>query len=144
MVANEIKELANQSGEAAQEIVRRIEGIQGSTVAAVGMIEEVSGTIERINESSNITRDSVTQLSNSAGDISQRVQQTNVGAERISESINEVALGAKDVSKNTGEAALGSNDIASMLHSVTEAAAKSIELSPSHIMPSDVICFDET
>ena len=42
VVASEIKELANQSGKAAQEITRKIEGVQAETRDAMQMIVEVA------------------------------------------------------------------------------------------------------
>src|SRR5262249_12379836 len=51
VVAGEIKELAHQSAKAAEEITRKIEGVQGSTREAVKVIEGVSQTIPTINAS---------------------------------------------------------------------------------------------
>ncbi|MDR2554591.1 MAG: methyl-accepting chemotaxis protein, partial [Fibromonadaceae bacterium] len=51
VVAGEIKELANQSAKSADDIARRIEGIQLSTNEAVTAINNVSGIIVKVNES---------------------------------------------------------------------------------------------
>ena len=50
VVANEIKELANQSGQAAEDIARRIEGSQTNTEEAVKVIDEISDIIIRMDD----------------------------------------------------------------------------------------------
>ena len=49
VVANEIKEFANQSGQAAEDIARRIEGIQGTSEEAVNSIAGIADIIEKIS-----------------------------------------------------------------------------------------------
>ena len=54
VVANEIKELASQSAQAAEDIARRIEGAQSNTEEAVRVISGISDVIDSINESSAV------------------------------------------------------------------------------------------
>ena len=42
MVANEVKELAQETAKATEDIARRVQAIQGDTTAAVAAIEEIS------------------------------------------------------------------------------------------------------
>ena len=51
VVAHEIKELANQSAKAAEDIARKIEGVQNNTRQAVEVIQNVSQIIKDINAS---------------------------------------------------------------------------------------------
>ncbi len=50
VVANEIKELARQTNSASQDIINRIEGIQGATIATVGQVVEITRIIADANE----------------------------------------------------------------------------------------------
>src|SRR5205823_698178 len=51
VVAREVKELANQSGQAAEDIARKIEAVQGSTREAVRVIQSVAEIIGAIHAS---------------------------------------------------------------------------------------------
>lgn len=139
VVANEIKELANQSAKAAEDIAKRIEGVQGNTAEAVEAIANISGIIQRINDSANVINTAVEEQTKTAKEISTNVQQATDGAGNIASSINEVGKGANDMSKNAGEAAKGANDVASNIQGVSNAAtevnsaARQVETSSSEL-----------
>ncbi len=123
VVAHEIKELANQSAQAAENIASKIDGVQGNTQDAIKVIAEVSGIINTINESISVITNSVEQQSRTAANISSNIDQAAKGATDMASSIAEVAAGANEVSKNTGEAAKGANDVASNILGVSKAAS---------------------
>jgi methyl-accepting chemotaxis protein len=111
VVAGEIKELANQSGRAAEDIARKIEMMQTSTREAVAVIQGVSRIINDINASAKRVSQSVERQTASAGTIARNVGEASKGVGDIARSIAEVAKGANDMSRNAGDAASGSNDM---------------------------------
>lgn len=111
VVAHEIKELANQSGKAAEDIARKIEGVQTSTREAVTVIQGVAQIIHTINASAGQISESVEKQTRAAHTIATNVSAASKGVENIAASISEVAKGANDMSKNAGEAAQGANDV---------------------------------
>ncbi len=111
VVASEIKELANQSGRAAEDIARKIEAMQGSTREAVTVIQGVSKIISEINGASARIALSVEQQTHSADTIARNVSEASKGVGDIARSIAEVAKGANDMSRNAGDAASGANDM---------------------------------
>lgn len=111
VVASEIKELANQSGRAAEDIARKIETMQGSTREAVSVIQGVSKIIGEINGAAERIAESVEQQTHSADTISRNVGEASKGVGDIARSIAEVAKGANDMSRNAGDAASGANDM---------------------------------
>lgn len=111
VVAHEIKELANQSGRAAEDIARKIEGVQTNTHQAVDVIQNVSQVIREINTLSGRISTSVEKQSQAAGMISRNVAEANKGVGDIARSIAEVAKAARDMSRNVGEAAAAANDV---------------------------------
>jgi methyl-accepting chemotaxis protein len=119
VVAGEIKELAHQSAKAAEEITRKIEGIQASTREAVKVIEGVSQTIHTINASAGRISESVARQTDAAGGIFKNVGEASRKVGNIAKSIAEVAKGANDMSRNTGEASKGATDVS---HNAAEAA----------------------
>jgi methyl-accepting chemotaxis protein len=121
VVANEIKELANQSATAAQDIAGRISGVQENTGQAVKVIAEVAVVIGDINKSVESINYSVEQQTKAAANISSNVGQAAKGANSIASSIAEVAKGANSVSQNVGEAAKGANNVSSNILGVSKA-----------------------
>jgi methyl-accepting chemotaxis protein len=119
VVAHEIKELANQSAKAAEDIARKIEGVQNDTRQAVQVIQSVSQIIKDINASSGRISLSVEKQTRAATMISQNVGEANKGVGDIARSIAEVAKAAGDMSRNVAEAARGATDVS---RNVSEAA----------------------
>ena len=119
VVAHEIKELANQSAKAAEDIARKIEGVQNNTRQAVDVIQNVSQIIKDINALSGRISASVEKQTRAASMISQNVGEANKGVGDIARSIAEVAKAAGDMSRNVAEAARGATDVS---RNVAEAA----------------------
>jgi len=151
VVAHEIKELANQSAKAAEDIARKIEGVQNNTRQAVEVIQNVSQIIKDINASAGRISLSVEKQTRAATMISQNVGEANKGVGDIARSISEVAKaagdmsrnvaeaarGATDVSRNVGEAAKAAGGISSDIHGVSD-ASKSTNESASKVNSSAV------
>ena len=125
VVAGEIKELANQSAQSADDIARRIEGIQNGTQSAVKVIKDVSDIIVKINESVEAISENVEQQTRASGEITNNVVQANTGAKRVAGAIAEVANGASDVSRNAGEAARGATLVSSNVAEMSQVAKDS-------------------
>jgi methyl-accepting chemotaxis protein len=135
VVAHEIKELANQSGKAAEGIAARIEGAQTRITEAVRVIQNVTEVIGTINTSAGRIRAAVDKQTQGAQTISLNVNEASKGVGHIARSIAEVASGATDISRNIGEASQGANavsrnaaeaakaanDIAANIHGVSAA-----------------------
>lgn len=122
VVANEIKELANQSAQAAEDIAKRIQGAQQHTDEAVKVIGDISGIIDKMNETSVVITEAVEQQKTIANEIASNVHQASAGTNSIASSIAEIAKGTDDMAKSAGEAATGVNDVSSNIHEVSQAA----------------------
>jgi methyl-accepting chemotaxis protein len=127
VVAGEIKELANQSAKSADDIARRIEGIQTGTADAIIVIRDVSSIIGKINQSVESIAGHVDQQTKASIEIANNVSQANMGAKRVAGAIGEVAKGATDVSRNAGEAAKGATDVSSNVLGMSQAAKESAQ-----------------
>ena len=125
VVANEIKELANQSGQAANAIAKRVEGVQGNTMGAVDAIAGITDIIQKVNESSSTITRSVAEQTSTSNEISGNVQQTSAGITNIATSIAELARGANDVSQSAAEAARGVSEVSSNIHGLSRAVSES-------------------
>jgi methyl-accepting chemotaxis protein len=124
VVANEIKELANQSGQAANEIAKRVKGVQSNARSAVEAISKITDIIQRMNDSSTVISKSVEEQTGTAVEISDSVQQATAGIGNIATSIAELARGATDVSKSAAEAARGVNEVSANIQGLSRAASE--------------------
>jgi methyl-accepting chemotaxis protein len=101
VVASEVKNLANQTAKATDEIRARIAAIQSQTSAAVEAIRGICGTIEEINGISSSIAAAVEEQSTATREISRSVQQAATGTAQVSDNIGGVSTAAD----NTGAAA---------------------------------------
>ncbi|GBU26282.1 methyl-accepting chemotaxis protein [Fibrobacteria bacterium R8-3-H12] len=127
VVAGEIKELANQSAQSADDIARRIEGIQTGTGEAVTVIGAVSDIIVKINQSVDAISNHVGQQTKASNEIASNVAQANTGAKRVAGAIGEVAKGSKDIARNAGEAAKGANIVNQNVAGMAQGAKDSVQ-----------------
>ncbi|MDX1926753.1 MAG: HAMP domain-containing methyl-accepting chemotaxis protein [Pirellulaceae bacterium] len=133
VVAHEIKELANQSAKAAEDVARKIEGVQNGTRQAVGVISEIADVIKKIHQSAGRISQSVEHQNKSAQTISLNIDEANKGVEHIARSISEVAATANHMARNIAEASRGATDVSS---NVSEAAHASSGISQSVVQVS--------
>jgi methyl-accepting chemotaxis protein len=125
VVAGEIKELANQSAQSADDIARRIEGIQIGTSEAVTVINDVSDIITKISHSVESISSHVSEQTKASNEIASNVAQANTGAKRVAAAIGEVAKGTNDVSRNAGDAVRRVGQVADDVNSVSGTARES-------------------
>ncbi|MDR3000878.1 MAG: methyl-accepting chemotaxis protein [Fibromonadaceae bacterium] len=127
VVAGEIKELANQSAKSADDIARRIEGIQSGTSDAITVINDVSEIIDKISSSVESIVGQVSQQTRASNEIASNIAQANIGAKRVTSAINEIAKGVNDVSRNAGEAAKGTNNVNQSVQNMNSVAKTSAQ-----------------
>jgi methyl-accepting chemotaxis protein len=88
VVASEVKNLANQTGRATDEIASKISAVQDGTTAAVNAISSISSVI---NEMSSI-----------GGSVAAAVQQQTAATQEIARNVDQAAIGTQEVSRNIG------------------------------------------
>jgi methyl-accepting chemotaxis protein len=122
VVAGEIKELANQSAQSADDIARRVDGIQIGTSEAVTVIDDVSDIITKINQSVESISKYVGEQTKASTEIASNVAQANIGAKRVASAIGEVAKGNGDIARNASEAARGASIVSHNVVGVEQSA----------------------
>ncbi|MCP4932992.1 MAG: chemotaxis protein [bacterium] len=103
VVASEVKDLAEQTAKATEEIGNQIVGIQGETKEAVSSIREIAGTMSEVNNLMTNISSAVEQQSSSTGMISENVHLAAQFSGRVSDNINSVtkAVDTSAVSANS-------------------------------------------
>ncbi len=94
VVAAEVKELANQTSKATEEISGQISAIQSETNDAVEAIRAITQTMTEVGSTSNTIAAAVEEQGSATENISENVQRAAAGAANITENIGSVAEAA--------------------------------------------------
>ncbi len=94
VVATEVKNLANQTAHATEEIQAQVAAVQGQTEGAVAAIHEVGDVIGRLNALATAIAGAVEQQGAATGEIVRNVGEAALGARQVSQSIGDVMDGA--------------------------------------------------
>ncbi len=111
VVASEVKNLANQTASATDEISSQIAGVQESTNGFVQSMGSITQTINQVNEIASAISAAVEQQNAATGEISRNIQEASVATQRVSDGIAAVT----DANSRTGGAAGGVETAASEL-----------------------------
>ncbi|MDX9861522.1 MAG: nitrate- and nitrite sensing domain-containing protein [Rhodospirillales bacterium] len=101
VVASEVKNLANQTAKATEEIGAQVAGIQMATNEAVAVIESISKTITEIDEVNSGVAAAVEEQGAATREIARNVEQAAIGTQEVSSNISGVSQAANE----TGSAA---------------------------------------
>lgn len=122
VVASEVKNLANQTAKATEEIGTQIGGIQLATQESVAAIQNIGVTISQIDEIASGISVAVQEQGAATSEIAQSVEQAAIGTNQVSSTISTVTQGANE----TGAAASQINSAAAELAEQSEVLNKEV------------------
>ncbi|WP_421781854.1 methyl-accepting chemotaxis protein [Kiloniella litopenaei] len=108
VVASEVKNLANQTGKATEEIRGQVEGIQSSTRLAADSIDNISETIQQIDQI--------------AASVAAAVEEQTAATQEIARNVDQAAAGTQEVSANIGGVTEASGEVGKVSNQVLSAA----------------------
>jgi methyl-accepting chemotaxis protein len=108
VVASEVKNLANQTARATEQISAQIAQIQTATGEAVQAIGAITSTIE--------------EVSTIAGSIAAAVEEQGAATSEIARNVQQAAIGTQNVTSNIGGVSQAANDTGAAAEQVLEAA----------------------
>jgi methyl-accepting chemotaxis protein len=114
VVATEVKELAQETAKATEDIARRVDAIQGDTAGAVEAIAEISGIIGKINDYQLTIASAVEEQTATTNEMSRNVSEAAAGAGEIAANITGVATAAQVTTESVSEAQSAATDLARM------------------------------
>ena len=123
VVASEVKNLANQTAKATEEIAAQIGGVQASTQEAVGAIDAITKTIEEVDAIASTIAAAVEEQAAATREIARNVEQAATGTQEVSMNIGGVSQAAQE----TGGAAAQINGAASELSEQSESLRSAVE-----------------
>jgi methyl-accepting chemotaxis protein len=104
VVATEVKELAQETAKATEDIVRRVESIQADTSSAVEAIGEISRIISEINDYQVTIASAVEEQTATTNEIGRSIGEAAGGSSNIAANINGVAQAAQATTGTLTEA----------------------------------------
>jgi methyl-accepting chemotaxis protein len=114
VVASEVKDLAQETARATEDISRRVQAIQADTSGAVTAIEEISTVIERISEFQTTIASAVEEQTATTAEMNRSVGEAAGGAGEIAQNITGVADAARRTSQGVTETQQATTELARM------------------------------
>jgi methyl-accepting chemotaxis protein len=114
VVASEVKDLAQETARATEDISRRVQAIQADTAGAVAAIEQVSQTIARISDYQTTIASAVEEQTATTAEMSRSVTEAATGTGEIAANITGVAEASRTTSHTVTESQQSAADLARM------------------------------
>ncbi|WP_433795848.1 methyl-accepting chemotaxis protein [Actinoplanes sp. CA-252034] len=114
VVASEVKDLAQETARATEDISKRIAAIQSDTDAAVEAIGDIGDVIARINDYATTIAAAVEEQTATTGEMGRNVAEAASGSGNIAADITTVAATANETTRSADEARVTAAELAGM------------------------------
>ncbi|MGH6940922.1 methyl-accepting chemotaxis protein [Hypericibacter sp.] len=111
VVASEVKNLATQTAKATEEISAQIGSMQTVTKDAVGAMQKIRSTIDRVNEIASAIASAVEEQSAATKEISGNATQASQGTDEVTRNITGVSQAAADAGHAASQVLSASSDL---------------------------------
>ncbi len=101
VVASEVKNLANQTAKATEEISSQIGSIQSATEESVIAIRKITETIDRINSIQTTIATAINEQGSATQEISRNVQEASMGTAEVSRNVSEVTQDSQTTNQSS-------------------------------------------
>ncbi|GAB1640995.1 methyl-accepting chemotaxis protein [Krasilnikovia sp. MM14-A1259] len=114
VVAGEVKDLAQETARATEDISQRIAAIQSDTTGAVSAIEEITGIIGSINEFQTTIASAVEEQTVTTNEMTRNVAEAAQAGTRVADSITDVADAVHDTTGASTQANQSATQLADL------------------------------
>ncbi|MBU2669174.1 methyl-accepting chemotaxis protein [Actinoplanes bogorensis] len=104
VVASEVKDLAQETAKATEDIAGRVQAIQQDTTAAIAAIDRISLIIGQVNEHSTTIAAAVEEQTATTAEMSRNIVEAATGSGEIAENVSGVATAAQVTAAGVAEA----------------------------------------
>ena len=111
VVASEVKNLANQTARATDDITAQISAIQSATDESVEAIRAIAGTIDEMSQISSSISTAVGEQGQATQEIARSVQDAASGSARVSSNIAGLSQAAAETGTSAGEVLTASGEL---------------------------------
>jgi len=120
VVATEVKELAQETSRATDDITSKIAGIQSTTAQAIDAIGRISHVIDQINENQATIAAAVEEQTATTSDISRSVSAVSSGSTNIAGLIGGIAESAASTSSGAGATQRSADELARLSEKIQD------------------------
>jgi methyl-accepting chemotaxis protein len=124
VVATEVKELAQETARATEDIAQRVETIQKDTSGAVEAISRISAVIRRISEFQTTIASAVEEQTATTGETNRNISDASRGVQQITTNITGVADSARVTSEGVQDTQQTTVDLARMSGDLSDLVAR--------------------
>jgi len=114
VVASEVKDLAQETARATEDISRRVESIQADTAGAVTAIEQITRVIARISDFQTTIASAVEEQTATTAEMNRSVGEAGTGAGEVAQNITGVAEAARLTSEGVNQAQQATTELTRM------------------------------
>ena len=111
VVASEVKNLANQTAKATEEIAAKIKNIQGSTDKSVEAISQIATTIKQVEEATTAVSAAVEEQGAATNEIANNTNQASNGTQEVTSNIIGVTNAMTDAGEATNEVVAAAEEL---------------------------------
>ncbi|WP_030443390.1 methyl-accepting chemotaxis protein [Actinoplanes subtropicus] len=124
VVASEVKDLAQETARATEDIARRVETIQADTGGAVTAIERITRVISRISEFQTTIASAVEEQTATTAETNRSVTEAATGADDVAQNITGVAEAARITSEGVSQAQQATTELTRMSAELASTVAR--------------------
>ncbi len=123
VVAGEVKELANETARATEDITKRVEAIQGETLNVVTAIAEITSVIEQISDLQTSVAGAVEEQSATVAEINRNISEAATGSGEILDRVKAVAEATRQTNQGVSTTSSSAGELAALSSDLTQAIA---------------------
>ena len=124
VVASEVKELAQETARATEDISKRVEAIQADTAGAVDAISRISAVIGEINDFQSTIAAAVEEQTATTNEMNRNVAEAASGSQDIAAAISGLAAGTAETNQRVEDAQRAASELARMSGELQDAVAR--------------------
>ncbi|MGY1828052.1 MULTISPECIES: methyl-accepting chemotaxis protein [unclassified Blastococcus] len=124
VVASEVKELAQETARATEDISKRVEAIQADTAGAVDAISRISSVIGEINDFQATIAAAVEEQTATTNEMNRNVAEAASGTQGIAAAISGLAAGTQETNQRVADAQRAAGELARMSGELQEAVGR--------------------
>ncbi|GIE52421.1 methyl-accepting chemotaxis protein [Amorphoplanes nipponensis] len=123
VVAGEVKELAQETARATEDIRTRVGAIQNDSTAAVAAIAEIGAVIDQINATQTAIAAAVEEQTATTNEMGRNVGEVAAGSTEISSNVAEVAEAAAETTTAASNTAAAADELSRVAHDLKQSLA---------------------
>jgi methyl-accepting chemotaxis protein len=124
VVASEVKELAQETARATEDISKRVEAIQADTAGAVDAISQISSVIGEINDFQATIATAVEEQTATTNEMNRNVAEAASGTQGIAAAISGLAAGTQETNQRVADAQRAAGELARMSGELQDAVSR--------------------